>query len=345
MRTAWFAALLCSLSCAFAALNALPAARAEEAPGPAATYRSVETQWEIDVSRDGRFVAAASAHGQVRVLAADDLRVVWETKTGKDPVQSVSFSHDGALVAYGDATGTVAILDAKTGKETWRLPKLSSAGRVRFSPAALLLAVSGAPESDYKKTCVELWDVAEKRLHKKLVQSTNARYSPGDLSFSRDGARLAVAIANKGKGVELLDVKSGKRRMRIAQKKDVTGVAFSPDGKLLGSAGIDGRVTLWNVEKTKAKKLWSEPFRDDEVAYVNGLDFSADGIMLAAVGRGSGPPIRLYTADDGRARMEVGTSNPVGNAVRFAPNGRSVFAAFTTYGDIAKVGVVQRFAR
>ena len=59
---------------------------------------------------------------------------------------------------------------------------------------------------------------------------------------SPDGKRIATG---KGKQISVLDAATGREVMRIsAHRKDVTALAFSPDGKVLASADGDGTLTL-----------------------------------------------------------------------------------------------------
>jgi WD40 repeat protein len=60
----------------------------------------------------------------------------------------------------------------------------------------------------------------------------------------------------------------------------VSGVAFSPDGKLLVAAYGDGYVRLWNPVTGQAVGV-PLPAYTGSVAAVNGVAFSPDGKLLA----------------------------------------------------------------
>jgi WD40 repeat protein len=87
---------------------------------------------------------------------------------------------------------------------------------------------------------VRLYDVASRK------EFTTIRLDAfgGCLVFSPHGDRLA--IGHYSGSVTLWDVPTGTLVQRYAgHAKAVAGIAFSPDGKLLATAGRDGIVSLW----------------------------------------------------------------------------------------------------
>src|SRR5262249_3827945 len=109
------------------------------------------------------------------------------------------------------------------------------------------------------------------------------------LVFSDDGKFLASG--NK-EGIFLWDPVSGNEHRQLkGDQAEVNSMAFSPNGKILLSAGQDKKVRLWDVATGKELRHWDSHLQNRFMKPV----FSSDSKLLAA----ADDLIRLWEVDSG----------------------------------------------
>jgi WD40 repeat protein len=110
------------------------------------------------------------------------------------------------------------------------------------------------------------------------------------VAFSPDGKSLA--IGSVGHPVELRETATGKT-VKTFPEKNVTSLAFTPGGELLGIGGQD-RLTIWNVETEQIVFKHDESVARFYIAFV-------DGGTLFVMGKHAG--LRRFGKDGGSTQL------------------------------------------
>jgi len=244
---------------------------------------------------------------------SDALSVLCETSE----IESLTASFDGRWLAIGLVHKEgVLVWDLKTRQQVAHLASGTHGVRAVFSPTEPLLAYTTAGEGLHlhfwnaitQQSMVDIpmedgrSDLAFSRDGLTLVTSTESKPN-GSLTIWRvsDGTRLASYPANPVLGppstafavapdlsvaaigswdrVRVVDLRNGQELWNGGEnERSLSALAFSPDGKILASAGFSvGDISLWEV--ATGKEIGRLTGHSD---YVTSLVFWPDGSKLAS---------------------------------------------------------------
>jgi WD40 repeat protein/transcriptional regulator with XRE-family HTH domain len=187
----------------------------------------------------------------------------------------IAYSPDGSQLASEGIFGKIKIWDTATGNLLFTIPGKEGdfASDVIFSPDGKLLAYSGLIHVDIYNT--ETWKKAFTLSGESVGTTSGYNLGVGQISFSPDGTRLAVA--NMDGIPKVWDLATRNELMSLTgQEQIMKGIAYSPDGLLLATGGDAGNVLVWDATS-------GEILADYALGgIIHAVAFSMDGHLAAA---------------------------------------------------------------
>lgn len=195
----------------------------------------------VAVGDNGKLVVSGSADRTVRGWDPDSGKPLWSW-TGRSAVCAVAVRIGGRFIAVGQADGTLVVLDA---------------------------AAAGGPKEVSPPQSAHIAGVA------------CAAFSPDGLRIATvggDGATKVWSASDAGDVALLVKFDGQPKSGSSTGYSPLTGVAFSPDGRFIGTVGADAVVRLWDIQ-TKGEARGLRGHTD----WVTAVAFNPDGRSLASV--------------------------------------------------------------
>jgi WD40 repeat protein len=315
---------------------------------------------------NGEILATAGPDNVIRLWSVPAGRMLAEFSGHQFTVSGLAISPTATRLASVDTSGTLRI---------WKLagPETASqaAGKLLEFPFHQVVRIAVTDGGQFVATGdrdagVIFWDRAS-GWHPSEVFAVHDRLCLRDFDISPDGTSLVLVgetmhtdrflpDEKKGGVIQLWDI---SRRTIIKQldghKQMVLCARFSPDGKILATGGLDGKVILWNVGTGRSFD-WGE--LTEHVGMVASLGFSPDGKTLATGDRqsaGNAPQaygtVKLWELPGDpyaagirlTSRQTLKPFEPFGVvAVSFSPTGKSLLVFDMQHGFIYDVASGKR---
>lgn len=159
-------------------------------------------------------------------------------KFEKWAIESMAWSPDGSMLAFGNIGGELRIVDAETGQTLHLRPA---------HPNEKVLAVAWHPTRPFLASAgddrlIKIWDLSDWEKPRTLRGHTFRIWS---LAFSPDGQRLASAGGDRA--IKLWDMEHATELFTLRHDAEIRRVVWSVDGRRLASLSEDGAVKIFDA--------------------------------------------------------------------------------------------------
>jgi len=263
----------------------------------------------VAVSPDGRYIAAGSNSGQVRVWREEGMVAHLTMRGHSDRVSSIAFNPDGQSLATASWDGTVRLWDLASGAIIW------TGQDDRVPVTSLAISPNGKLISGNREGVIHMWDLRTgTHLRSLQTQSGPIRTvacSPNGRLLTSGGQDAIIRLWDSDQGTLLRELPG--------HRDQVCTLVFAPQMPLLASGSYDQTVKLWDVVTGACRTTL-----EGHSGIVTGLAWSANGRTLASASFDT--TIRLWDCQSWQCRHILQGHRDAVTSLAFLPRGERLLS-------------------
>ena len=228
---------------------------------------------------DGRYIIVVGRDGVLRKWDTLTNYLVWKRETNEEGIDlsrvvSAILSPDGKSVVFGDAQGSILVLNVDTGK-------LDSGPLKGHTDSICCLSFSSDGQyfaSGSDDTTIKIWDMDRREMKTGPLEKHTQRVTA--VNFSPNGTN--VVSGSKDGTILVWNTITGEMLRSIKCENKVYSVTYSPNGLLILAGGYQW-MSMWStvnmtappkVFQVRPKKIWRLSFSPDNNRFVSVSGFA-----------------------------------------------------------------------
>ena len=219
-----------------------------EADNLAAEPRTIEHHdspvTTLAIHRKGTYLATGTEAHMVQYFGFPSCELLKNLTRAQSPIQHIAFDPKGRNVAVGGDDGVIRLVNCATAQYATLKGHSDSVLCVAFDPKGEFFASSSADGT------IKIWDVTDEPAAIKTIRVTT-KVAPGSaqrlrVAWHPTGSSIAIPFSS---GVHILERGTWNPTSMLlnGHSKEVSLVAWSPNGQYLATGGLDKQIFLWQL--------------------------------------------------------------------------------------------------